>query len=286
MIGVKDFAELIRVRQWYKNIVIFISLIFSFNLFNPKLFFLTFLGFIALCFVSSAGYIINDILDIKKDRYHPEKKYRPLVSEKIKISSALTISLIILDLSFLIAYFISIPFLLAVLLLFLFLQAYNLLGRNVAFMDLIFISSNFVIRAVSGRFIINYPVSTWIVLSTFFISLFLVSGKRSAEVSLKNINEYRSNFKKTHKKSLEFLSIISITCVFIFFSIYSIMLDRPLLLLSLPVALYVSLLFFHTIENNPQEARNPEKFIFNKKILLAILLWLIIVIITFYYYRV
>lgn len=189
-----------------------------------------------------------------------------------------------MNLSFLISYLLSPHFFIAVLILFLFLQIYNFSIRNIIFLDIIFISLNFVIRAVSGIFIINREISPWVILSTFFISMFLVSGKRLAEMSTKDAKAYRPSLANSDKRTLELLSIVSVGCVFIFFSIYSIWFDRVLLLLSLPIALYITASFFQSLDNAPEIIRNPEKFIFSKKILLAEFLWFIIILITLYFY--
>ena len=79
-----DFVELLRLKQWYKNIVVFIPIIFAFQLFDLNFLFLTLLGFIALCLISSSYYIINDLKDVQEDKIHPEKRLRPLASRKIR----------------------------------------------------------------------------------------------------------------------------------------------------------------------------------------------------------
>ena len=71
-----EYIKLIRVHQWYKNLWIFLSVFFVGELFSIKILEHAFIGFIALCLVSSANYIINDIIDIKSDRLHPEKRHR------------------------------------------------------------------------------------------------------------------------------------------------------------------------------------------------------------------
>ena len=281
--GLNDFFRLLRVEQWYKNIIIFISLIFSFNLFNKELFISIFLGFISLCLISSSYYIINDLNDIKKDKSHPEKKKRPLASGKIKHSTAILISFILLNISLLMAYSLSKMFLLMISLLFLLSQIYTFFIRNTAFLDIIFISTNFVIRAISGTFIIRSPVSSWVILSTFFLSSFLVSSKRTIEISSNFSKEYRKSYGPEDKKVLEVLSMMSITLVFVFFSVYSVLNKNPLLLLSLPVAIYIILLFFREAHLNPEKIRNPEKFILEKRTLIAIIIWLIIIVSVFYY---
>lgn len=282
VLRLQDFFRLIRIEQWYKNIVIFIPLVFSFNLFHSQLFFLTFIGFLALCLVSSSFYIINDLVDLKKDKLHPEKKLRPLAAGKIKASYALILSVILFLVSVLIAYSLSATFLYAVLALFVISQVYNFYVRNIAFLDLIIISINFVIRAASGVFIIEVPLTPWVILSTFFLSMFLVSTKRFTELSTKGLKNYRPGFDESDKKPLEFLMGFSIVCVFVFFSIYSILSNRESLLLSLPIALYITTIFFHNSYSHPEKVRNPERFIFDRKILLALILWLFVVILTFY----
>ncbi len=284
MFGFKDFLRLLRVEQWYKNIIIFISIIFTSNLFNQKMLFLTLLGFISLCFISSSSYIINDILDREKDKNHPEKKNRPIASGKIKKSGAITVSLLLFIASILIACNLSFLFLYSVLGLFILSQIYSLYIRSIAFLDIIFISFNFIIRAISGAFIIEkgFPISFWVVLCTFFLSMFLVSLKRSLEIDLKDAKKYRPSFKERDKKTLEILSIVAITCVFIFFCIYSILFEKPYLLISVPIALYIILMFFQGFYNCPEKIRNPEKFIFQKKIITAIILWILTIIIGFY----
>ena len=282
MLKIKDWAKLLRISQWYKNVVIFISIIFSFNLLNLNLLILTIFGFIALCLISSSAYIINDLADIEKDKHHPEKKKRPLPSGKIKKTSAFTIAITLFLISTIISAFLSLIFLACVLALFILSLTYTAHIRNKAYLDLLLISINFVIRAVSGNFIINSEISYWVILCTFFISTFLVSSKRLTELNLKNIKEYRPSYSKNDKSVLEFLIIMSVTCVFVFFAIYCILNNVEKLLISIPIALYIVIMFLREIYLNPKNIRNPEKFIFKEKILISITLWLMIILWSFY----
>ncbi|MFH1290360.1 MAG: UbiA prenyltransferase family protein [Nanoarchaeota archaeon] len=285
MLTALNVLRLLRVKQWYKNAVIFIPLIFSFNLFDAELFILTILGFIALCFVSSSGYILNDLVDVEKDKHHPEKKNRVLASGKVGKGSAVFISIILLAASLLLSFYLSPLFLCFVLGLFALSQTYNLLIRDLAFLDIALISVNFVLRTVSGGYVIDEPISYWVVLCTFFISFFLVSAKRSADVSIKHSKDYRPAYNKEDKKVLEFASVLSATCVFVFFSVYSILFKRPGLLLSLPVALYITFQFLRSLYFDSEKVRNPENFVFDKKILISILVWLILIVLGLYFFR-
>jgi len=223
------------------------------------------------------------VADFKKDKYHPEKKKRPIASEKISRFEAITISIALFAISLTLASLLSVYFLYSVLALFVLSQLYNFYFREIAFLDIIIISINFVIRAVSGAFILNEKISYWVILLTFFISVFLVSGKRELEVKIKDIKRYRSCFDESDIDTLSALSSISIAVTIVFFSIYSILYQREGLLLSLPIALYIMISYIHYKKIKPEEIRNPENFVFDKKILLSILLWAIIVIIVLYH---
>ena len=91
----KDYFNLFRARQWYKNLVIFLAIIFGGKLLDIQSWEPLSLGFIALCIISSSNYIINDIIDFRKDRLHPEKKNRPLAAGKISLVNAFLCFLIL-----------------------------------------------------------------------------------------------------------------------------------------------------------------------------------------------
>jgi len=283
MVKIRDILGLLRVGQWYKNVVVFIPLVFSFNLFGVNLFIINLLGFFALCFMSSSYYIINDLKDIEKDKNHPEKYKRPIASGKISKSVAMLISLLLFIDSLVLAFYLSPAFFIFVLLLFLSSQLYNLFLREVAFFDIIIISLNFVIRTVSGIFLLNIQVSYLLILCAFFISIFLVSGKRISEISIKRLENYRKSLQKEHKETLNLMATISVASVIIFFSIYSIMFSQLLLLITLPVSFYMILLYFNSVYHHPEKIRNPEKFIFDRKIIISLIFWFILLIIALYF---
>ena len=91
-----SLLKLIRIRQWYKNIIIFLPLVFSFQFLNFDSLIETITGFIVLCIISSAIYISNDIKDVNADRNHPEKKNRPLVKGDISINQVKKIFVLLL----------------------------------------------------------------------------------------------------------------------------------------------------------------------------------------------
>ena len=90
----KNLLISMRPKQWYKNFIIFVAIVFSFNLFDYQLWFEVILAFIVFCMLSGSSYLLNDIIDRKKDRLHPKKRLRPIACGKLKVSHA-TISIII-----------------------------------------------------------------------------------------------------------------------------------------------------------------------------------------------
>ena len=93
------YLKLMRVNQWVKNLFVFLPLFFSGNLFNIDLLIESFYGFLIFSFVASSIYIINDYVDIEKDKKHPEKKNRPLASGKISKQNAFILFLVLLVLT-------------------------------------------------------------------------------------------------------------------------------------------------------------------------------------------
>lgn len=281
---INTFLDLIRIKQWYKNLVVFIPITFSLNLFNLDFLLKTILAFISLCFVSSSYYIINDIIDIKKDRLHPEKTNRPLASNKVKISSALIILIVFLLLSIIIAIYLSKIFTYLVVSLFLLTLIYSLYLKKEAFIDAILIAINFVIKSISGIFLINVAISPWIIIEAFFLALFLVFGKRKADLLVlkEKSFDYKISLKHYSIQVLDTLLTSTITILLISYALYAVFVNRLYLLITLPIVFYLLFRYLFLINSGSDIARHPEKIINDKRMVLGIALWVILVIIMLY----
>ena len=204
------YLRLLRIQQWYKNLVIFLALFFTNNLSNVELLINTILGFIALCLVSSSYYILNDIRDVDDDKKHPEKKNRPIASGKIGIGTAVIISALLLVLSLLIAYSLSIKFAVFPIILFLLSIAYNVRLKEIAIIDVHMIALNFLLKEISGAVLIEVPASSWLVITIFFMALLLGVSKRLSDMQL--LGEDAIKHKKVYgvynKKLLEMLVVV------------------------------------------------------------------------------
>ncbi len=274
----KDFLQLVRVKQWYKNLIVFLALFFSGNLLEFSLLKISILAFLALCFVSSAGYILNDLKDFKADRINPEKKNRPLASGKTGLTAALLSCIIFLTAGLYWSFTLGIFFFYFSLGLFLLSLLYTVLLRQVIFADVLTIATLFVLRAVAGAVVIKVAISPWLVLIPFFLSLFLSLGKRHGEILLLKTKSTsaRAVLKAYSLELTNSLMIISTTLLIISYALYSFLSPYNNLLFTLPFALFVIFRFYYFIYGGTQIARHPELLVKDTPIIIGILLWVII----------
>ncbi len=279
--------HLLRVKQWYKNLVIFLPLFFVGMLFDLNGFLLSLAGFFSLCLASSATYVINDIKDRDKDKLHPEKKARPIAAGKVSVLAAAITAAVLFVMAVVLAYFLSTGFMFMVLLLFGLSQLYTFWLKNEALADVLLLSINFVIRAISGTFIIDASISPWLVLCTFFLSLFLASGKREADLAV-----MKGEKAVAHRKVLKYYTLevtrtltgIAATLLIIAYSLYSFLSQYPQLLFTLPIAFYVTLRFLFLIRSGSFIARHPENAYKDWRMSLGVALWLIVVLFMIYFW--
>ncbi len=282
--GLIDFFRLLRPGQWYKNFLIFLPILFSGNLFAIEFLLLTIVGFFALCFVSSGNYIINDIIDIRKDKLHPEKKKRPLVSGKIRIWQAVVLFVFLLTAGIVLAGILNEYFFLSVLALFILTSGYSLFLKNEAFLDIIIIGINFVIRASSGAFIIDVKISPWLIIGVFFLSLFLSAGKRRADSSFlgKKALFHKNSLKIYSNEITNALMIIATTLLILSYTFYSFLSEHSYLIFTLPFALYLIFRYFSLVYAGSIIARHPEKVFKDWRMMIGLFLWIIVTLIILY----
>ena len=172
--------------HWTKNVSLFAAIFLSGYLFDKIYLTKTVWAFISFCFMTSATYIINDILDRNSDRLHPIKKHRPIASGSLPISLAIFEVLILVISSIFVALLGNLDSIfMTILIAYLLIQIlYSLILKNVAILDIIIIATGFVLRVYAGAFVINAHLSVWFLLCVVSVALFLASGKRRAELNL------------------------------------------------------------------------------------------------------
>ena len=174
----KKYFELIRIKSWVKNGFLLLPLIFSLKLTETNTILYALHGVLIFCLASSFIYIINDVLDANADALHPRKKSRPIASGAISKNKALI--LVAIHFASQMPYWFG-----TTVLTYLALNlAYSLYLKTVVLVELLVVSTNFVLRVLAGCFAISVAPSNWILVVTFFLSLLLVVVKRKSEMHL------------------------------------------------------------------------------------------------------
>ncbi|MFX0034949.1 MAG: UbiA prenyltransferase family protein [Candidatus Hermodarchaeota archaeon] len=297
---IKSIFHLLRIRQYYKNVMIFAGIFFSQRLFEISLYYNLIIGFILLCCASSINYIINDIRDIEKDKNHPEKiRKRPLASGELSVFFAIIILLILTFVIIFCLIFIIPNIVLIFMICFVILtgQLYNHLFKNYAFIDILVLSTGYLWRALAGCAIINEYVSAWLLLAIFEIALFLSIAKRKGDLNLLGIEkaiEHKKVYDQYSIRILDQFHVLIASSLFVTYSIYLILkfnLDIPgsdnlhkyIVIFTIPILLYIIMRFMYLTSSKPEIARHAEKAFFDKGLMIAILFLLAILFSTFYF---
>lgn len=302
MSRLKNILKLLRVRQYYKNVLVFFGAFFSESLLNFSLYSYLIVGFLTLCCTSSINYIINDLIDLEKDKLHPEKlKGRPLASGEISKTFAFFLIILLAGIiGFSLIWIANWNFMIMLGLIIITGQVYNLFLKKYAFIDILCLSIIYLWRALAGCFLIEVFISPWLFLAIFEIALFLVIAKRKGDLML--LNTLGKDNAKAHKKSYDKYSInlleqfhaIIAGSLFITYSLYLIIhfnlfsvetvnLHEYLAILTIPLILYIIFRYMYLTSARPEIARNTEKAFLDKGMVIAGIFLLAILSYSFYF---
>lgn len=295
----------VRPRQWIKNGFVFGPLVLGNKLFVSESFFNTVIAFFVFSFAASFVYIINDVVDIEKDRMHPVKSNRPLASGKLKVSTALKSSIVLLSISLVLSLKVN-EFLFFLTLGYVLLQlAYSFYLKNLIIIDALVVSLGFIIRVFAGGVASAVSISSWLVLSVIGLSLLLAFGKRRAERTILSSKKLDLNTRDTLKNYPDTLldSMISMSAAYaiISYSLFAFQTspDRVVpalfkdflpytlsspkwMMLSIPIIIYAVARYLYVIYES-KNAESPERALLQDKMLLgAISIWGLMIL--FFYY--
>lgn len=173
-----------RPKQWLKNVLVFAAPGAAGLLDSGRELGLTALAFVAFCLAASGTYFWNDVLDVRADRAHPTKRRRPIAAGVVPLTAARAVGVGLLVASLGVAAATGRWQTVAIVTVYIVITlAYSVWLKHVAVVDLITIASGFVLRAAAGAVAVDVPMSSWFVLCITFGSLFIVTGKRYAELN-------------------------------------------------------------------------------------------------------
>ncbi|MBU6514557.1 MAG: decaprenyl-phosphate phosphoribosyltransferase [Acidobacteria bacterium] len=199
---IRALASAMRIPQWVKNGLLVVAPGASGTLFHRSVLANTVVAFAAFCCLSSSVYILNDLRDVESDRTHPTKRYRAIAAGQLSRARALGAAAVLATIALLLPLLINRPggFYLILVLYLVETLSYVFWLKNTVIVELGLVTSGFFLRSYGGAVASHIPVSTWFLIVVTFGALFLVVGKRSAElrhVGATNravLSEYTSEF--------------------------------------------------------------------------------------------
>ena len=270
---IKLYFKLMRAKHYFKNLLIFLPLIFSISFYNVEKSINTFAGFILFSLVCSMVYIINDLGDIEKDRKHPKKCNRPLASGKVSKKEAYLLlfvlaTIVVIGNILIKANIYSIIILVVYLVLNIF---YSKIFKNIPLVDVICLVIGFVLRVVYGASIINVKVSNWLYLTIISFSFYLALGKRRNE--LETGTSTREVLKYYNIDFLDKNMYMFLTLMIVFYSMWCVDSSNIAkfgnnLIFTVPILLLVAMKYSQNIEGNSDG--DPIEVLFSDKILMAL----------------
>jgi len=280
---IKELIFSMRPKQWYKNLVIFIGLVFSLNFLNLGAWIDVLGAFIIFCALSGSIYIINDIIDVEKDKNHPLKRFRPLASGELKVSHGLFFAITFILLSMTASYLINLPFFLITLTFFLLILVYSLFLKNYLIIDIMVISSGFVLRAIAGCLAISVLVSPWLIICTFLIALFLALGKRRHELIVMGgeAKNHRKILGEYSPEMLEQMINITTSILLMSYSLYTFFSNNIYLMLTIPFSFYGLFRYLYLVHSHNMGGE-PEMIFKDRGMVLCLISWVLIVLFILY----
>ena len=274
------YLLMFRPQQWTKNLLVLIPLLFSRQLLIQGQLLRALAMFAAFCLVSSAVYVVNDLIDRESDRAHPRKRHRAIASGRVG-SRAASVAALVLLLAGAVLIRNAAPLAAACLIGYLALQAvYVTVLRHVVILDVMAIAAGFVLRAAAGAHAINVMISPWLLICTILLALFLALIKRRSEL-------IASNQPATHRRVLSDYSqplLDQLIAVVTSGTILAYMLytyssettrrfDTRLMPLTLPFVLYGIFRYLYLTYTRSQGAEPEVLFLTDLPLLVTIFLW-------------
>jgi 4-hydroxybenzoate polyprenyltransferase len=278
----------LRPRQWTKNLLVFVALAFTLNIQDPTLLVRSIATFVLFCCLSSAGYLLNDVMDIDADRRHPTKRLRPVASGAVSVALALTVGIALAVVGVLGCAALS-PLLGAIGLSYLAITAvYTAWLKHVVLVDIFAIAAGFVLRAAAGGVAIDVPISPWLYSATMLGALLIALGKRRAEIQ--TLGEvaavHRRNLEAYTLDFIDQLTIVITSAAIMTYALYTFSAENlprnHSMMLTIPVVLYGVFRYLFLVRSGDDNGA-PEELLFrDRPLLIAVVVWAVLAVTILY----
>jgi 4-hydroxybenzoate polyprenyltransferase len=287
----RGLLKTMRPRQWVKSVIVYAALVFDGKLFVPEYFFKTTVVFLCFCLLSSAVYILNDLVDREKDRQHPRKRTRPLASGMLAPRFAMVAGALFGLFSIGAAFFIS-PLASVVLLAYLAQNiAYSFWLKNIVIIDVMVLSLGFLLRVLAGVVVVQVEnFSPWLYICVTLLALFLGFGKRRQEIVLLEGGavQHRASLQEYNLPLLDQIITIITTSTLIAYTLYSFdaatSLAHDRMLVTVPFVFYFIARYLYLVHVKGLGGAPDELLLEDKPLLVNSALWALTVVVLIYFW--
>lgn len=281
---VRGLIRTMRPKQWVKNGFIFIPILFDrkIGLSNPQPLVDVLIAFALFCLMSSAVYVLNDLVDVERDRAHPKKKFRPIPSGLLPIPVARVAAIVLPVLAFGGALFFNVPLAVVLALYYLKDLAYSFYLKNVVIIDVLALASGFILRVVAGAVVITVTnFSAWLYICVGMLALFLAVGKRRQEMVLmgSNVGQTRKILQEYNMDLLDDMLRMVMTGSIMSYALYAIeartSFGGQLMILTLPFVVYGVFRYMYLLHIKGEGGAPDEVLFKDKPLLISVILFVL-----------
>lgn len=286
-----ELLRAMRPRQWVKNAFVFAAIAFSeerlWQFWGPAgaAPLLRVIGaFVAFCLAASAIYLVNDLVDIEKDRAHPKKRNRPFASGQLSPIIGMLAATVLIAIAMPLAFILdpSLAFL-GVLVLYVAVQGflYTYWLKNVVIFDILILAAGFVLRAVGGAAVISVLITPWLLLCMLLLALFLGIGKRRHELTLleNGAGEHRRILQEYSVPMLDQMMSIVTASIIMAYSITAFLAPvapqepYPMLMITIPFVIYAIFRYLYLIYQRGEGGAPDELILKDLPLAGSVVLW-------------
>lgn len=288
-LSARALLRALRPRQWPKNGLVFIALAFTLNLQDRTLLVRSVGAFVCFCALSSAGYLLNDVMDVEADRAHPTKRMRPIAAGQVPVNAALALGMALTVLGLAGSFLISPAFGLLALAYGLLTAVYSVSLKHVVLLDIFGIAGGFVLRAAAGAVAIDVPISPWLYIATLLGALLIALGKRRTELETLGVEAAVGHRRNLESYSIEFIDqliLVISSAALMTYALYTFSAENlpknHSMMLTIPVVMYGLFRYLFLVREGDVGGA-PEELLFrDRPLLLAVVVWAVLAVTMLY----
>lgn len=278
-----------RPKQWAKNVFVLAALVFDAKLFQPYYLLKALLAFALFCAISSAVYLVNDLLDVEKDRQHPAKRNRPLASGQLTPRVAIVAAAVLGIVSLVVSFLLDGRFAALASFYLLLMALYSFWLKRIVIVDVLTVAGGFVLRVAAGVVVVQAArFSPWLYLCTVFGALFIAISKRRHELVLlsENANAHRTIFDEYNLALLDDMIRMVTASTAMAYSLYTFsapnLPQNHAMMLTIPFVLYALFRYMYLVQVKGEGGTPEDLILEDKPLLLVIGLWGLTAIVILY----